>query len=193
MATRRRRHNAKRRPGRSSLPGWAWLAMGLAIGVACAAVAFMIVNRPAGERAPSTPAPPSAKEEPEQAPPAEQADAEAGGNRFDFYELLPNLEVVVPDTEQHEPPQIKPRSEALPPGRYALQAGSFRHFNEADRLKAQIALLGITSHIQKVTIDGKETWYRVRIGPLDDREQLQKTRARLDQEGIETMLLRVSG
>lgn len=195
MAARRGKRNVRRRQrGQSSLPGWAWLTMGLAIGLAGAAVTFMIVNQPAGDAgAPQDQARPSAPAGPTQAPPASK-DAETAGQRFDFYELLPNLEVVVPDdAEQHDQPQIRPRGEALPPGRYALQAGSFRHFKEADRLKAQIALLGISSHIQKVTIDGKETWYRVRIGPIEDRQRLQKTRARLDQEGIETMLLRVSG
>ena len=61
----------------------------------------------------------------------------------------------------------KPAAAAAPPQpavRYYLQAGSFRRFEDADRVKAQLALLGVVAGVQRVTINGGETWHRVRVG-----------------------------
>ena len=45
-----------------------------------------------------------------------------------------------------------------------LQAGSYKNFADADRVRAQLALQGIESKVQKVTVDN-DTWHRIRIGP----------------------------
>src|SRR5690606_2151274 len=110
--------------------------------------------------------------------------------RFDFYRMLPNFEVVIP--EQDETVQRGGDvTQIAQPGTYVLQAGSFRGMDDADRLKAQLALLGITSHIQEVTIDDTQTWYRVRIGPYQDLNQLNSIRTRLEDNGLPSLLIRV--
>lgn len=119
---------------------------------------------------------------------------------FNFYEILPELEVIVPELEvsvrkDDQPPQPEPPAPTpqLQQGeKFILQAGSFNQFEEADKLKAHLALLGVEAQIQKVSVDNK-TWHRVRIGPFTDRQSLNVTRRRLKENDIEAITLKVSG
>jgi cell division protein FtsN len=138
------------------------------------------------------------------------ADPKKTGSRetqFDFYEILPQYEVVVPEVETvTATPQ--PRAAASDgsatagakatsvapveaPGEYILQAGSFRSHDEADRMQASLALLGIESRIQKVTIDDDE-FHRVRVGPIDDLETLNRIRNQLRVAGINALVMRMN-
>jgi cell division protein FtsN len=76
-------------------------------------------------------------------------------------------------------------------GTYVLQAGSFKSFQEADRLKASLVLLGIEANIQTVTVNNKDTWHRVHIGPYKELAELNRIRARLRQNNIDTVLLKI--
>ena len=71
-----------------------------------------------------------------------------------------------------------------------LQAGSFTEFKEADRRRATLAMQGIQSKIQRVTIDDK-TYHRVRIGPIDDLNQLNVLRSRLRDAQIDVLRIRL--
>jgi cell division protein FtsN len=117
------------------------------------------------------------------------AARDGDGPQFDFYEILPQYEVVVPEVETASSPgaRSKPVEE---PGSYVLQAGSFSALDDADRLKANLALLGIESRIQRVTIDD-DTFHRVRIGPISDLDRLNRIRRQLRDAGVETMLMKV--
>jgi len=110
-------------------------------------------------------------------------------NRFEFYDILPQYEVVVPDEKAPATGSTKPRP-APAPGSYLLQAGSFSAAADADRLKANLALLGFESHVQRVTIDDN-VFNRVRIGPIADYEQAKRTQRRLGDAGYDTMLMQV--
>ena len=102
------------------------------------------------------------------------------------------MEVLVPEQEiTGKPEQGVPQVEA--PGTYFLQVGSFRNSEQADRFKAELALLGLETGIQKVTIDNKTTWHRVRVGPFSDLDDLNKTRRLLKQRGVESTLVKVTG
>jgi cell division protein FtsN len=112
--------------------------------------------------------------------------------QFDFYEILPRYEVVVPEVEAVT--KSAPAGPATPvetPGKYVLQAGSFRSHEEADRMQASLALLGIESRIQKVTIDADE-FHRVRIGPISNLETLNRVRGQLRGAGINPLVMRVN-
>ena len=113
--------------------------------------------------------------------------------RFEFYTMLPEMEVAVPDAElgSSATDAESPRSPAAPGEHYYLQAGSFRLLEEADRMKANLAFLGLEASIQTVTINGTDTWHRVRVGPYSDLVSLNESRARLRQNDIETIVLRV--
>ena len=109
--------------------------------------------------------------------------------RFEFYEMLPKFEVVLPETEREARPDVV-ESALEEPGRYVLQAGSFSAEADAERMRANLALLGIESRIQRVTIDADD-YHRVRIGPTSDLEALNGTRSRLRDAQIEVLLIKL--
>ncbi|MDD9875522.1 MAG: SPOR domain-containing protein, partial [Gammaproteobacteria bacterium] len=109
---------------------------------------------------------------PQPAPPAGQVDAQPSRDKpatdFTFFTVLPEIEVVAPpadtgpaaatETGTESQPKPGPGTEpaaAARASRFMLQAGSFRNMPDADRLKANLALRGIVSSIQKVTIQGR--------------------------------------
>jgi cell division protein FtsN len=109
--------------------------------------------------------------------------------RFEFYDMLPNFEVIIPEQEADVSTDTTARA-VVEPGTYVLQAGSFTEYADADRRRAQLALQGIESTIQRVTIDNK-TYHRVRIGPLDDLDRLNVLRTRLRQADIDVLRIRM--
>ena len=113
--------------------------------------------------------------------------------RFEFYTMLPEKEIAVPDTVLVEParPSSAPLNEAVAGTRYLLQVGSFRRLQDADRLKAQLAFMGLEATIQTVSIDGAETWHRVRIGPYNQIEQLKAARSQLQEKRLESIVLKL--
>jgi cell division protein FtsN len=138
--------------------------------------------------------------------------------KFEFYNLLPEMEVVLSESEVKEatakshPAPSKPAAEAAakakaepapapttppaaePPGgeAYLVQIGSFRRTDEAERLKAQLAMQGIQAQIQQVTINGKDTYYRVRTPALRGN-QLNEVRGRLKKSGMEGTVIKLKG
>ena len=188
------RHNRNSRK-RTSAPGWVWMLFGLALGLVVAAGVYFS-RSPAGfppggaPEATARSAPEPASRNARQGETARRTGSEAtGGPQFDFYEILPQYEVVVPEVETAASPaaRAKPVEE---PGSYVLQAGSFSALDDADRLKANLALLGIESRIQRVTIDD-DTFHRVRIGPITDLDRLNRIRRQLRDAEIDTMLMKV--
>ena len=182
-----RDYKQRRRPRKQPTPGWVWLLTGLTLGLA---VALFVHLRHASTDSPAAPvATRAAKPASQQAEEAAELEP-APESGFDFYTMLPGLEVVVPEEEsrQREAGSVTPKP-GLAPGRYWIQAGSFRRYQDADRRKAELALLGLGSSIQAVTLDG-QTWHRVRIGPLPDSAQAESTRRRLAEAGIGALAVR---
>jgi cell division protein FtsN len=52
-------------------------------------------------------------------------------------------------------------------------------------------LLGIESKVESVTIDGKDTYYRVRVGPEHDWNRVQLLMSRLEDNGVASLLVKV--
>jgi len=191
MAKRRRR-TAKRNSG-SEFPGWVWMLFGLGIGLS---VAFAIYKRDANRSLPAGLATrePASMAEPLE-PPVEVRNVPAveepapEPSRFTFYDRLPNFEVIVPEEE----PDVQPDRQVTvveEPGIYVLQAGSFTEYTDADRRRAQLALLGIESNVQRVAIDDK-SYHRVRIGPIDKLDELNRVRQQLRQADIDVLRIRL--
>jgi cell division protein FtsN len=134
---------------------------------------------------------PSVAQAPKSTPSKPLAAAKPADPQFDFYEMLPKFEVVIPEQDESTPaqPRGSPMQKA---GVYILQAGSFRNNADAERVRALIALQGVQSKVQRVAID-RDTWYRVRIGPITDLRKLEDTRSKLRQAQIEALVIRVGG
>jgi cell division protein FtsN len=190
MAKRRHRERASA----SDYPGWAWMLFGLLIGLS---VAFAIYINGRDSRVPLQPvareaasmeeATGQAVPDPVEVPPA--ATDEPVKPRFDFYSMLPNFEVIIPEQEPDVSTDTAAKAVVVP-GVYVLQAGSFTQHADADRRRAQLALQGIESTIQRVTIDDK-TYHRVRIGPIEDLEELNVVRSRLREADIDVLRIRL--
>jgi cell division protein FtsN len=182
------RRPASRRPRakkKQPMPGWVWMSFGLAIGLSVAgAIYIRDWQAPTGDSSAPPVAPTIAKSKPQS--PEPEAEPE---HRFQFYEMLPNFEVVIPEEEESARPDVRP-TPVESPGIYVLQAGSFSSYADADRVKAQLALLGIVSGIQKISIDDK-VYHRVRIGPVEDLSRLNALRQQLRQAQVEVMVIRV--
>ena len=170
------------------------MLFGLSLGLVVAAVVYLDGRPTGGPPVAVTVTAPPAAETPVPAPPvpgtAETADS--ADVRFEFYDILPRFEVVLPETELEVRPDDPDDTETVleDPGRYVLQAGSFRAEGDAERMRANLALLGIESRIQRVTID-TDDYHRVRIGPTSDLESLNGTRNRLWDAEIEVLLIKL--
>ncbi len=201
------------------VPGWVWLVTGVLAGLFAAFLIFLVrfeapatpatadkgkpvseakprkEREPAKETAKSKPPAekPAAKVEVAKAKPAPaQKPAEQPEKQpqkptvnYDFYKILPQYEVVVSEEEAR-----KPAAPTTTPGTYYLQVGAFRKMQEADERKAELAMLGFVSTIQTVTLDKENTWHRVRIGPVKDMRQLDRTKRQLQEHDIAFVTLR---
>lgn len=165
------------------------LVVGIGIGVAGVMLWQMYSHRGEGRGGLSNlfssfgkPAEKPVKKEPEPAKPPKP--------KFDFYTILPETETVLPERHavaKGKPPKSKPETGVT----YILQAGSFAGFEEADQLKAKLALAGLVAQIQKITIEGKGEYHRVRLGPYEKIEQLDDAAAQLQKLGVKAIRLKV--
>lgn len=167
------------------------MIFGLAIGLSVALAIYVKDRNPASgvRRAadPQVSAPaPGAADNNNETKAQESAPAKP---RFDFYNMLPNFEVVIPEQEPDVRVDVAPQT-VEKPGVYVLQAGSFSEFKDADRRRAELALHGIESTIQRVSIDDR-TYHRVRIGPISDLAELNVLRSRLHQANIDVLRIRL--
>ena len=194
MAKKRRRPTRVGNDHQSAYPGWIWMLFGLAIGLSVAFVIYLnneksiLLPEPTTQQPASmtTPIQPAQSSTP---PAANHSANEKTEPRFSFYSMLPNFEVIIPEEE----PNVSRDNDIdaiQRSGRYVLQAGSFTQFPDADRRKAQLALLGIESKVQRIAIDDR-TYHRVRIGPISDLDQLNLVRRQLRQAEIEILRIRL--
>jgi len=128
------------------------------------------------------------KKPPKKASESAQRSAAEAPDRFQFYDMLPDAEVEV--AEEPQTPRVVAPPLVSVPGTYVVQAGAFPDFAAADKVKARLALLGVVSEIQVSDASGA-LFHRVRIGPIDNLDELNRLRARLRQNGIEHQVIPV--
>jgi cell division protein FtsN len=162
---------------------------GLLAGVVIASVAFVYLGGRVHHTQDNDNAP---RPDPHRAAPA---DMNAGGgsgkasDKYDFYELLPNFEVVVPEKDKDVKRDLPAKIER--PGAYFLQAGSYRSVADADRVRRQLALQGVEAKVQRVAIDA-DVWLRVRIGPISNLDELNRVRQQLRAADVDALVIRVA-
>lgn len=201
---RARSSNGGKSKGGSLLTG---LLMGLLVGAAIAAGVALYINRNAnpffGPKTTASPADKTADApiKPEvlhpggrqggsapqiaTAPASQPATKKASGaERFDFYTVLPGL--AEKGGKEAKPAVASPTTKQEPAKSAWLQVGAFQKEQDADNLKAKLALIGIEARIQTVKIPEKGTWHRVRVGPYNTPADIDKARAQLQANGIES-------
>ena len=188
--------NSRRRPKKTANMLWRWLlviallvAFGFFLNMIRKMIPELVSGKPEAEKPaatetlkqeialkpPQTPAEPEKKAE--QAPPPEPEEP-----RYDFYTILPQAEIVVPDYEikTRVREELVGKTKAV---KYIMQAGSFREAGEAENQKAKLALLGIESRIEKAKV-GNVIWHRVKVGPYDNPSSVSTIKELLQKNGF---------
>lgn len=196
---------APRKGGSSLLTG---ILIGMVIGVGMAAgLAWYIMKSPSpfvqkeqvAAKPPvdvAKPAAPAATAAPAAQQPAAASGVAEGKPRFEFYKVLTDKQdatVSVPAKPADKPQPAKPQTADSKPAAsepYFLQAGSFSNADDAEKLKARLALLGIEASTQTATIPDKGVWHRVRLGPYKNADEMNKARSLLKQNGVDATPMR---
>jgi cell division protein FtsN len=137
--------------------------------------------------------------------------------RFEFYQILPGeknpaavkkgaepaAEKPVPAANPatgKSPPPAAPANAKSPPARtdadpaehkeFYLQAGAFQSESDAENLKAKIAFAGLEAQVRGVNLSGRGTLYRVRLGPYQNLDEMNRNKAILSQNGINAAVVR---
>lgn len=76
------------------------------------------------------------------------------------------------------------------PGRYMLQAASFREVGDAEQLRGRLRNLSLLAEISEVQADGN-TWHRVQVGPYEDTRELNRAQDLMNTQGIEPLLIQL--
>jgi len=164
-------------------------ALGLWWYISNAPSAFLKLEKPAENVAEKNAKPTTAK----------PADEKSAKPRFEFYKILPGSEEPVTEQQiklaakQPAPSAQSSQSAATNAGKeiYFIQVGSFQNVADADNLKAKLALMGSEATIQPADLQDKGLWHRVRLGPYSKIEELEKVRATLQLNGVQSSLIRV--
>ena len=184
------------RKQKKSLPGYVWLLSGLAIGLFVAFIVYLD-KQPENETDFGTAVQheleklkQQAKQDSAKKSSAQQNEqsTEKKEQKFNFYTILPELEVLIPESETR-PPEVKTTTSPTPGDSkkdatlYVLQVGSFQNKDDAEKLKANLAFLGMQADIQKVVVN-RQSWHRVRTGPYHDKKQLYQSQKLLKKNDI---------
>lgn len=183
-------------------PGWILFGAGVVVGAALCAFVVLGGYAPSLRRHDQPQPNPQATAPQASAPGiADQAAKDTSKPTFDFYSVLPEKEVVIPDAQlsaQAKAEQQKaaaannagPAASSNAAGSgYLLQVGSFPSGADADSMKAKLALQGFTANVQPVNING-QTWHRVRLGPFASATDLEAAKQRLSSAGIHAIALK---
>ena len=170
---------------------WREFGFGLLAGAALTSVAFVYAGGRSHRAAELADAP---HPDPHRARDADGAPGEAspakGSQKYDFYQMLPNFEVVVPEKDKEVKRDVHASAPIERPGVYVLQAGSYRNEADAERVRQQLALQGVQAKVQRVAVDA-DVWHRVRIGPISNLEELNKVRRQLQAAEVDALVIRV--
>lgn len=149
--------------------------------------------------------------------PEAMSELENAMPQFDFYTILPEKAVVVPDQEitararqerinVNVPPVDvaqpidstldAPVAVAVPVTKststYIMQAGSFKDANDAEKVRTNLASMGIEARIERAKV-GEVVWNRIKIGPYSQMSSVSSVRARLRQNGIDVIVTEIGG
>jgi cell division protein FtsN len=111
--------------------------------------------------------------------------------KFDFYKILPGQEETVSEKELRERMKAARSQQNVPKDVYFIQAGSFQNPADADNQKARLAILGFESSVEPANLPDKGTWYRVRMGPYNKLDEINRIRQALAQNGIDASLVKI--
>lgn len=185
------------------------LFIGLVVGVGIAFGIVWTINKtplPFQDKAPRTEHKDQTNGQPRsgQAPqplPGKPGDPVTEKPRFEFYKILPGEQQatpqgVVPAPATPPPTPAAPEKAPVVPApaaaeQFFLQAGAFQKTQDADNLKARLALLGLEVGVQEVSVPDKGTMHRVRVGPFASSDEMNRVRNQMSQSGIQATPIKI--
>ena len=187
-------------------PLWTGIFIGMVVGVSLAAgLTWYLMKSPSPfvQKEKITVNPPIDAAKPaEIATPAANSPTavpgEPGGKpRFEFYKVLTDRQDATAAAPVKRADKPKPADNRAADTKLAvayephlLQAGSFHKADDAEKLKAKLALLGVEASVQSASIPDKGVWYRVRLGPYKTEQELSSARSFLKQNGVDSTPIR---
>lgn len=119
--------------------------------------------------------------------PAAASGVEEARPRFEFYKVLSDKQdATAPIADTPKASDKSKAAEKAPVfASTYLQAGSFPNAEEAENLKASLAMKGVESSVQTVTLPDKGVWHRVRVGPFKTEKDMNNSLATLKRNGID--------
>jgi len=191
-----RRTTTRGRQPSGGAPGWMLFITGLGLGLFVALLVYLNVGgtprlgtglrnllqqQEAAQAAADARA---VKQEPE---PAALPAAKPVEPHFDFYTVLPEFESVLPEGAAAASPNRREEKDVS----YILQAASYGNFLDALKLRDRIGDAGLPARIEKISIENRGDYYRVRLGPYDKLDDLDDANRKLVKLGVKAMRLRV--
>lgn len=197
------------------LPAWLLVLIGIVIGGVGVGIIMhlgrMPISRPANGPQPATASSSG------HAGPGIAANPQPQKPHYDFYSVLPEKEVVIPNAQLKAKAKAEKQAGQQPAtttggtaqgnantsgststasaqaghGKYMLQVGSFPKASDAEALKARLALQGFVASVHPATIHGK-VWNRVRLGPYASASALEAAKKKLAADGIHAIALEVN-
>lgn len=221
MARQTRRNTTYRRSNNKSSLAGVWLTLGIFLGIFAMALAYVFfTNHPPYNKAkPEMASSANSKTKQEtvvlenksqqkislnkqnqEVSKPQQRKRQENAQRFEFYTLLPGMEVEIPDrttdtkaqsksknVRNASTTQVKEKPKTI--SHYIVQAGIFQEFHKADTLKAKLTLLGFSPAIQKVQTQEGNAWFRVTLGPFASEPLALNQKKRLEDQKIHGILI----
>lgn len=119
---------------------------------------------------------------------ATSENVEPAKPRFEFYNILQGNE---PKVTEQEIKQVD-GEDRKPQESYFLQVGAFRTEQEADNMKAKMALIGLEAIVEPISLQDKGVLHRVRVGPFVDMAQVNKAKSELKENGFSADVKKVN-
>lgn len=212
--TARPRAPTPRRAGAGSTLLGVFIGLVLGLGLAAAAAFYVMKSGNPYQTAPASREPSK-----ELAKSGKSDPAANDKSRFDFYKILPGAEepkvqaksaeratqdkatveraAAPPDKTDKAPPRQEARTTPDTPTRVAkaadrfwLQTGSFAAETDAEDLKARLAMAGWEAVVQSAAVPDKGTRYRVRLGPFDNTDELNRVKGELGKRGFDAAVIK---
>lgn len=126
---------------------------------------------------------------------AKSAKTKGAPKSIDETEVLdPNKGLLLKDAGQTESPSeagIETKATSPSGLAYLLQVGAFKSSEDAEQMRARMAILGFEARVSDVEREGT-TLHRVRLGPYVSIEELNKAKGRLSENGVDSTVVRVT-
>ncbi|WLD57911.1 SPOR domain-containing protein [Salinispirillum sp. LH 10-3-1] len=193
---------APRAAPRSEVPRWVWIFT-TTVALCFAGFLYLLSQQPAGEplrlelptlSSGTASTTPSTAPRPEPTRPA-PAPAPSRQEQLEFYTLLQQTDVLVPDSDLvlRERPApgtpTAPGTETAPLAQYMVQVASFSRRTDADALRAQLILEGLTSaHITQADLGDRGVFHRVMIGPVSGSREAAGVANTLERMGLQGLV-----